>query len=87
MLAWGERNKNASKGMGLIWLATIWSLWKARNNKVFNDVNCEVDAIVEEVEVLAWKWVLGRMRIPVCMFFEWIWNSQWCLQRTPSRLS
>ncbi|AES69055.2 hypothetical protein MTR_3g021160 [Medicago truncatula] len=45
-----------------------------------------VDAIVEEVKVMAWKWVLGRMRIPVCMFFEWTWNPQWCLRRTPSRL-
>lgn len=53
---------------------------------LFNDVNCEVDAIVEEVKVMAWKWVLGRMRIPVCMFFEWTWNPQWCLRRTPSRL-
>jgi len=47
------------KGMGVIWLATIWILWKARNDKVFNDINVEVDVIVEEVEVMAWKWVLG----------------------------
>lgn len=52
----GERIKNASKGLGVIWLTTIWTLWKARNDKVFNDVNCEVDAIVEDVKVLAWKW-------------------------------
>jgi len=77
----GERNKNVKKGMGIIWLATIWVIWKARNDKVFNDVNFEVDVIVEEVKVLAWKWVMYRMYILVCLFFEWCWNPQWCLRR------
>jgi len=67
--------------MGIIWLATIWVIWKARNDKVFNDVNFEVDVIVEEVKVLAWKWVMYRMYILVCLFFEWCWNPQWCLRR------
>jgi hypothetical protein len=81
----GERNKNARKGMGVIWLATIWILWKARNDKVFNDINVEVDAIVDEVKVTAWKWVLGRMCIPVCLLYEWMWDPRWCLRRSPTR--
>jgi hypothetical protein len=82
----GERNTNAIKGLGVIWLSTIWSLWKARNDKVFNDVNIEVEAIVEEVKVMAWKWVMGRMHIPVSLYFEWIWNPHWCLRRSHNRL-
>lgn len=82
----GERNKNVKKGLGVIWLATLWVLWKCQNDKVYNDVNFEVDVMVEEVKVLAWKWVMNRMTIPVCLFFEWCWNPQWCLSRSPSRL-
>jgi hypothetical protein len=81
----GERNK-VLKGKGIVWLATIWALWQSRNDKVFNDVNVEVEAIVEEVKVLAWKWVMCRMDLPVCLFFEWCWNPQWCLSRAPTRL-
>jgi hypothetical protein len=81
----GDRANKVKKGLGIIWLATIWALWKSRNDKVFNEANVEVDAIVEEVKVLAWKWAMGRMSIPVCLFFEWCWNPKWCLNRSPIR--
>ncbi|KEH39910.1 transmembrane protein, putative [Medicago truncatula] len=64
----GESDKKVKKGKGIIWLATIWVLWNTRNEKVFNDVNVEVDAIVEEVKVLAWKWVMSKLCIPVLVF-------------------
>jgi len=76
----GGSNKNVRKGLGLIWLATVGVLWKARNDKIFNDVNFEVDKMVEDAKVLAWRWMLSRMRIPVCLFYEWCWNPQWCLR-------
>lgn len=60
----GESNKNVRKGLGLIWLATIWTLWKTRNDMIFNDDNFAVDVIVERVKVLAWRWILSRMNIP-----------------------
>lgn len=31
-----ERDKKVINGKGIIWLATIWVLWKTRNDKVFN---------------------------------------------------
>ena len=82
----GESNKKVKKGKGIIWLATIWALWKTQNEKVFNEANFEVDGVVEEVKVLAWKWAMCRMSIPVCLFFEWCWNPQWCLSRSPIRM-
>lgn len=69
------------KGLGLIWLATVWVLWKARNDRIFNGVSLEVDDIVDEVKVLSWRWILCRMPIPACLFFEWCWNPQLCLAR------
>lgn len=35
---WGgwERNKIIKKGRWLIWLSTLWVLWKVRNDKIFN---------------------------------------------------
>jgi hypothetical protein len=35
------RNKKIRKGRGLIWLATLWALWKARNDKIFKGLNYE----------------------------------------------
>jgi hypothetical protein len=83
----GERNNNVLKGLEVIWLATIWTLWKTRNDKVFNGTISRVDDVVDEVKVLAWRWVLGRIRIPACLYFEWCWDPIWCLRRNMSRLS
>ena len=71
------------KGKGIIWLATMWVLWNTWNDKVFNEVNVEVDTIVEEVKVLAWKWAMYKVCIPVCQYFEWCWDPKWCL-RSPN---
>ena len=69
----------------LIWHATVWVLWKTRNDKIFKGVNYAGDAIVEEVKVLSWRWTLSRMHTPACLFFEWCWNPQLCLARKASR--
>lgn len=49
---------------------------------MFKEVNVEMDAIVEEAKVLAWKWVMYKLSIPVCQYFEWCWNPNWCLRRS-----
>lgn len=51
----------------------------------FSMILIEVDSMVEEVKVLAWKWVMYRMHIPVCLFSDWCWNPEWCLSRTSPR--
>lgn len=82
----GERNKMVKTGFGLIWHATIWALWKARNDFIFKEVSLAVDDIVENVKVLSWRWVLGRTHLPACLFFEWCWNPKLCLARVNRRM-
>lgn len=64
----GTRNKNVKKGLRLIWLATIWVLWKARNDKIFKGTNFEVDEMIEAIKVLTWRWMLSRMTTSGCLF-------------------
>jgi len=42
-------NKNRSRGLWLIWLTTIWILWRVRNDKIFKGSTQEVDEVVEAV--------------------------------------
>lgn len=71
-LCWnaGASNKKMIKGFRLIWHATIWVIWKARNDKIFNDKVKEVLEIVEEVKVLSWRWCLSSLKIPACLYYE-----------------
>jgi len=50
----------------LEWHTAIWIIWKARNDRIFNNITKEVEDLVEEIKVL-----LRRMKIPACMFYEW----------------
>jgi hypothetical protein len=77
----GERNKIIRKGLRLIWHATVWVLWIARNNSVFNSRITEVDEIVDDIKVLSWRWSLYRISIPMCMYYEWCWCPRECILR------
>jgi len=46
-------------------------IWKARNNRIFKDQASNVEDIVEDVKVLSWRWSFNRIKIPVCLFYEW----------------
>jgi len=74
-------NKRVRKGYCLIWHATIWTLWKVRNDKIFNNGGKDANSIVEEVKVLSWRWSLTRLDIPSCMFYDWCWDLKACLLR------
>ena len=74
-------NKKVKKGRGIIWLTSLWALWKARNDKIFKGVNFGVDDVVENVKVLSWRWFLSRTKTPACLFYEWCWDLIDCLGR------
>lgn len=56
-----------------------FGLWRARNNRIFNNSVREVEEIVEIVEtvkVLSWRWTLTRLKVPACMFYDWGWTRE-----------
>jgi hypothetical protein len=50
-------------GFCLIWLATIWVIWKRRNEVIFNNGVVEMEELVENIKVLAWYWSVSKMEI------------------------
>lgn len=62
----GLTNKKIRKRRWMEWHAAIWIIWKARNDRIFNNITKGVEDLVEEIKVL-----LRRMKIPACMFYEW----------------
>lgn len=64
------RDKRLRKGFWLIWHATIWEVWRVRNDKIFNEVTKRVDEVVEEIQVLAWKWFLHCLKSALACFMN-----------------
>ena len=77
----GPLNKKVWNGLQMIWEVGIWVIWKARNDRIFNNVIASWDELVEEVKVLSWRWLLGRSNSMVCLFYEWSSGPQECLLR------
>jgi hypothetical protein len=72
-------NKKVRNGCLLIWHAAVWSIWRARNDRIFNDLSCGVAELVEAIKVLSWRWTLNLLQVPACLFYEWSWNPKDCL--------
>lgn len=72
-------NKMTRKGLRLIWHAVVWSIWKALNDRVFNNSTADVEEVVEAIKVLSWRRCLSRLPGPACLFYDWHWNSKDCL--------
>ncbi|MCI30693.1 cysteine-rich receptor-like protein kinase, partial [Trifolium medium] len=63
MVRASARNVKVRKGFLLIWHATLWSLWKARNGSIFANGFFAPNDIVEEIKVTSWKWSLARLKV------------------------
>jgi hypothetical protein len=74
-------HKKIRKGVGMIWHAVVWSIWRARNDIIFNNLTRDVEEVVEEIKVMSWRWGLSRLETTACLFYEWQWNPIECLRR------
>jgi hypothetical protein len=73
--------KNLMRGVRLVWHTTIWSLWIARNDVIFNGKVKEPLEIVEDIKVLSWRWSSECLKIVPCLFYEWVWDPGACFGR------
>jgi hypothetical protein len=75
------RNRKIRKGFSSVWLAFIWVIWKIRNDRVFNNVNGDVDTAVDCIQRLSWQWFLNIVAANSCLLYEWVWDPDVCMNR------
>jgi hypothetical protein len=81
ILLGAARNRNIRRGFIMIWHATLWSIWKARNNAIFANGVFIPASVIDNIKVLSWKWCLSRLKVTPCLYYEWIWDPGDCLMR------
>ncbi|KAD3066596.1 hypothetical protein E3N88_34476 [Mikania micrantha] len=62
---------NMKKVIKLIFHATIWRIWLARNDKVFKGINTSCYKVVEEVKELSFLWISNRSRFNMAGWEMW----------------
>jgi hypothetical protein len=72
------KSKKDRNGLMLVWHTTLWLIWKARNDVIFNNLVKAAPECVEEIKVLSWKWSVHKLKISPCLYYEWIWDPGIC---------
>ena len=57
----------------VIWVASIWAIWKDRNNCIFNNAVIDPHIILEKVKQVSFLW-LSSNRIPLAFGFHDWWR-------------
>ncbi|XP_045802274.1 uncharacterized protein LOC123895841 [Trifolium pratense] len=68
------------QGFLMIWHATLWTIWKTRNN-IFSNGSIDSTVMVDEIKVLSWRWSLATTKMSPCLFYDWTWDPGDCLSR------
>ncbi|MCH81438.1 ribonuclease H protein, partial [Trifolium medium] len=71
--------KDLRKGMGMIWKAVVWSLWRHRNSVCFEGENSNPEKVFEGVIVSTWKWWLNYSKAASSLLYEWRMQPQLCI--------
>jgi hypothetical protein len=73
-------SKRRKKGLMLLWQVVLWSIWKARNDRLFNNKEASVNEVVDSIKHISWKWYLGRIANHPCLLYEWLKEPWYCLE-------
>ena len=75
--------KEGGRVSRLIWLATMWSIWKHRNNVIFKGVNPDATTLVNEIKTTSWLWFSNRYgRNTSPSFLHWCLDPLGCINST-----
>jgi len=58
----------------VIWFATVWEIWKERNNRVFNEKQCSIQQVVDKIKSLTYMWLKGKL-VNLSLNYHGWWSS------------
>jgi hypothetical protein len=56
----------------MIWQATCWTIWRARNSKIFEGKDPIISEIVDAIKRTSLQWLTAKRSGSVCLAYEWI---------------
>jgi len=63
----------------IIWFASVWVLWKERNNRVFQNSVSDPSTLVEKVKMHSFLWLKSKQATFSYMYHDWWEHSLLCM--------
>jgi hypothetical protein len=76
-----QGGKELHDKLGVIWFSIVSSIWKARNNIIFNLDGFHGERVAEESKVLAWRIIKSRIKGFNFSLNQWLMCLITCLGR------
>jgi len=70
--------KSRQSILQVIWLATVWEIWKDRNNKKFKATDSSILQVVDRIKLLTFKWLKVKFTTLPFNYHGW-WLSPFTL--------
>jgi len=67
----GCADKRRRSVLQVIWFATVWEIWKERNNRLFNDKESSVHQVVDKINSLTFMWLKAKYATLPFNFHGW----------------
>jgi hypothetical protein len=55
----------------VIWFASVWAIWKERNNPVFQDTVCDSSTLAEKVKLNSFMWLKSSQTSLIFTYHDW----------------
>ncbi|XP_058733030.1 uncharacterized protein LOC131604618 [Vicia villosa] len=67
------KGKIKTKKICLIWLATTWAIWNARNKLIFQEEGIVLDDVIWNIKTVAWIWhAIGNRGSRCTILYNWL---------------
>ncbi|GLT51251.1 hypothetical protein SLA2020_246720 [Shorea laevis] len=68
-----------SEGWDCIWNTVIWTIWMARNGKVFHDSKVNISKLFELIQLISFAWIKARKVRCYFSLSDWMIDPTSCL--------
>jgi len=62
-----------------IWFATVWEIWKDRNNHIFQNEKTHVLGLLEKVKRISFLWMKARNASFIYCYYDWWTHPLMCM--------
>jgi len=67
----GGIEKRQRSILQVIWFATVWEIWKERNNRLFKGKECPVYQVVDRIKFISYMWLKAKYATLPFNFHGW----------------